>query len=205
MGGNVATVQLRSVRYYYAKEAWGPGANLTPQPVKLCMMQPKERVVGREAYCQTVAILLRQGLRAGSGQISAHEVVYVVVHSSHCVLEAEEVTSGLLSRIAHKLRAESAVLGQLVGEPAGDERQVSPQGVRNGPGKLQAAGRRGKSAGGDCTVGLGGGITVPCSAQPVLERVLKHWRVKQVRMITRPIPVWRWSAVPTGLAEGSIE
>jgi hypothetical protein len=128
------------------------------------MMQPKERVVGRKGCCQTLAFLLRQGPWAVSGQISAHEVVYVVVHSRHCILEAIEVTGGLLGRIAHKFRAESEVLGHLVGEPAGDERQVSPKEVRNGPSKLQPARRGGKSAGGDCTVGFGGGVTVPCSA-----------------------------------------
>ena len=86
------------------------------------MMQPKERVVGRKGYRQTLAILLQQSLWAVSGQIPAYEVVYVVVHSSHCILKAKEVTGGFLGRIAHKLGAESVVLGQLVGIPARDER-----------------------------------------------------------------------------------
>lgn len=51
------------------------------------------------------------------------------------------------SRVAHKVRAEGAVLRQLVGEPAGYERQVPPQRVGDRPGELEVPGGWGESAG----------------------------------------------------------
>lgn len=43
-------------------------------------MQPKERIVRREADRHALAIPLRQDLRAVSCQIAPNEIVYVVVH-----------------------------------------------------------------------------------------------------------------------------
>lgn len=74
------------------------------------MMQPKERVVRREAVSHALAILLEQGLRAVSRQISPNEIVYVIVHLCHEVLECEEVARGLLGRVTHEVRADGAVL-----------------------------------------------------------------------------------------------
>ena len=58
----------------------GKLAHLTPQPVKLRMMQPKKRLIGREAYPHVLAILFGQGLRAVPRQVATNEIVYVVVH-----------------------------------------------------------------------------------------------------------------------------
>jgi hypothetical protein len=67
MGGGAATIQLVSVvltttaaSLLSEKVAWvSRGAHLIPQPVKLGMMQPKERVIRREAFCHALAIILR--------------------------------------------------------------------------------------------------------------------------------------------------
>ena len=180
-------------------------ADLIPQPIKLRMMQPKERLIGREADPHVLAILLGQGLGAISCQVAPDEVVYVVMHQCHCVLELEEVARGLLGRIAHKLRAEGAVLRPFMRVPTSYERQVPPQPVRDGPGEFKIAGGWGKSASGHYAVGLGGGIAVSCPAEPVLGRVPEDWRVKQIGVIARPVPVWCWPAIPAALAEGDVE
>lgn len=44
--------------------------------------------------------------------------MHVIVHKGHLVLEPEKVARNLLGRVAHKIRAEGAVLGQLMGDPA---------------------------------------------------------------------------------------
>lgn len=181
------------------------GAHPTPQPVKLGMMQPKERVIRREADCHALAILLRQALRAVSRQVAPNEVVYMVVQQCHCVLESEEVARGLLGRVAHEVRAEGAVLWQLVGVPAGYERQVPPQRVWNRPGKFKVPRGRGKSSSSDGTVRIGGGVAVTGSAEPVLRGVLEHGGAEQVCVIARPVPVWRWPTVAAIVAEGGVE
>lgn len=121
------------------------------------------------------------------------------------MLEPEEVARGFLGRVTHEIRAEGAVLRQLMRVPTGYERQIPPQRVWDRPGKFEVPVGRGKSAGGDGAVRLGGGIAVPRSAQPILRGVLEHWRAEQVCMIARPIPVWCWPAVPASVAEGGVK
>ena len=116
MGGGAATVQLTSARLYQSgrqakREAGAPHS----QPIKLRMMQPKKRLIGREVYPHVPAILLGQGLGAVPRQVAPDEIVHVVVHWCHCVLEPEEIARGLLGRVAHKVRAEGAVLRPFMG------------------------------------------------------------------------------------------
>lgn len=90
-------------------------------------MQPKQRIIGREAAGHsTLTFHFGQELRTVPGQVTADEIVYVVVQLRHCILEPEEVPGGFLGGIVHELGAEGAVLWQLVCEPAGYERQISP-------------------------------------------------------------------------------
>lgn len=119
-------------------------------------MQPKERVIGREAVCHALAVLVQQGLRAVTRQISPNEIVYVVMHLCHYALEAKEVTCGLLRQVPHEFRAKSNVLRPFIWVPAGYERQVPPKRVWDWPGKLEVSCGRGKGTGDDGTVRLEG-------------------------------------------------
>ena len=92
-----------------------------------------------------------------------------------------------------------------MGVPTGYERQVPPQPVWDGPGELEVAGGWGESASGDDAVRLRGRTAVSCPAQPVFGRVLEDWRVEQVCVVARPVPVWCWPVVPAALAEGGVE
>ena len=86
------------------------------------MMEPKKRLIGREADAHVLAILLEQGLGAVPRQVAPNEIVHMVVHQCHCVLEPEEVARRSLGRVAHKVRAEGAVLRPFMGVPSGYER-----------------------------------------------------------------------------------
>lgn len=166
------------------------------------MVQPKERVIRRESVRYAVAVLVRNGPRAVTPHVAPDEVVDVVVEKFHCMLEPEKVARGLLRRVAHKVRAQGAVLGQLMGVPAGEDRQVPPQLVSYRPRKLKAPSKR---TGGDGAVGLRGGVTVPRPAQPVLGRVLEDRRDEEVGMVARPVPIRCRSTIPASTTQRGIE
>ncbi|PVH91627.1 hypothetical protein DM02DRAFT_333424 [Periconia macrospinosa] len=89
----------------------------------------------------------------------------MVMHHRHCIQETEKVSRRVLGRVEYKFWTKGTVLRPLMGIPASEERQVSPQRMGNWPGKLKISARRGKSAGGNgtavCTQVIGPDFVLP--------------------------------------------
>lgn len=69
------------------------------------MMQPKERIIRREAIRHALAILFRDGSRTISSQIAPNKIVYVVVKQLHSMLKPKEVARGVLRCVANEIWA----------------------------------------------------------------------------------------------------